>query len=296
MSILRIVILVMLVEFARPDDLLDDLNLDADRVVVCGGEQFKCQECSEVRVRCEYLGLTSFTPIQDALPDTTRSVKFTGNSIAVINSSIFSNPMTSLVELDLSYNRIESLAVDSFVNTPVLSALSLDGNRLDLAREDTLRSFALVSDSLERLNLSNALAISLVDKTYTETSIVDTRLHSLFKIVRNLTELRLSNNSLRSFNVDNTIDLVTDSLTDEDLDYEDVICLLPRLQRLHLDRNRLAHVRFEIKCVNQLSEFSLNSLQLQSNRLTNIDMELIKAFKRMKVTHLVYHQGNYLKI
>lgn len=260
----------------KTDEFDEGPFADPDR---CVGIDFKCQECSQIRLRCEYLNLTTILPIQDAPPETTRSVIFRGNSLPIINSTIFPSPMINLLDLDLSYNQIEYLGANTFENLPVVTGLSLDGNRIDLSRGETLQAFNRISDSLQQLNMSNTLVVTIEDQT----SLVDIKLHRLFRLVHNLTELRLSNNSLRTFNIDNTVDM--EGLIEEaDKDYEDILCLMPRLEKLYLDRNKLAKIDFETKCLSQSSRSSLYSLQLQSNKLTNINDGLIKIFRHMKAS------------
>lgn len=265
-----------------PIDLLIPSDTDSSR---CRTE-FLCQQCEPSRIRCENLNLTSLSPLRDAYPDTTESIRFSGNLIKVVNIPIFAQPMSSLKILDLSNNQIEVLESSAFDNMPVLDELVLDINQLDL-EEANLTWFDSISSTLTKLSLINAF------KSTKMPQLIDIKLHSLLKSVANVNSLKLSNNSLSTFNVDSTVDF--NNLTESDRNYEDVLCVLQNLEDLYLDRNKLTIVKFEVSCINQNEKFNLTSLHLESNQLANIDLELIRIFKRMKFKNdlfKVYLSGN----
>lgn len=253
-------------------DLIND-ELASDKCT-----ENKCQQCEVDQIRCENFNLSSLDLIADASPDI-RSIRFSGNRLVSINTTIFSQNMTSLESLDLSDNQIEFINDTSFLNLPVLIRLILDSNRIDPNQLETLKSFTSITSSLRFLSLVNALKRPKIANK-PESSLEDIKVHSLLKLTPNLRTLKLTNNSLQVFNVDNTVDF--QNLTDQDQNYEDVLCIMPGLEHLYLDYNKLSELKFELSCINQNTGFNLTSLHLESNQFSNIDINLIKALKRMK--------------
>ena len=106
-----------------------------------------------------------------------------------------------LIELDLSYNKICSLSVEAFRNTPSLEALSLSHNELtalpDLRRLTNLRSLSLSHNSIDSLSVADPILPSSLQIL----SLRGNRIRSIdsdFFEHNHLEEVDLSVNMLRS--------------------------------------------------------------------------------------------------
>ena len=243
----------------------------------------QCQKCEDRTIECRGLNLLSLNFLKNSLTSS-ESITFTGNKIGIINDVIFSNEMPFLELLDLSENKIiRAENLTAFQNLPNLFELILDNNQLDLDTMDHFSSLKLISNSLERLSLNRAFTESKVID-YTRSAQIDWEIHSLLKYsgLNNIFELRLKENSLVTFNIKPTFNLTdeTDDPNEFD-DYSDILCVLPKLKILYLDKNFIESFDFDLNCLNENKTSSLELIHLESNRINTINYEQIQNFKTL---------------
>lgn len=254
-------------------------------------KRFECV-CENATIQCRTGNFRDVNPISNA-PEDTWSVEFTGHSLNSLNRAIFTKPMPKLTRLDLSNNTLRSISNSSvFKNMPALRQLVLNLNRLKFDQMDEYSALGVVSSTLEYLSLRNALHYQRRHINTNDAIETDLALNRMFKLSRltRLKTLKLAGNSLVSFNTDNNEDF------DVDDSYEDILCLMPALEHLHLENNYLSTITFELRCVS--SQFNLTSLHLESNLLINIDAKLLQIFRRFRKINdrfRVYLTGNYFK-
>lgn len=264
-------------------------NQTIDFLIKCGMGYY-CESCLPSEVVCSNLKFINFDAIKDATPEI-ESIVFTGNSLTTLNMPIFSKNMTQLIRLDLSNNNIESInGTAVFDNLPALTELILNNNKLSLIILETTKPFGFISDTLRILSLNNAFDFRQNQST------LDIGFHKLLNTsyFGELRTLKLENNSLTIFNNDRSFDYGMP----KDTTYEDILCLLPKLEHLHLQNNKISLIDFKFSCIKENPLFNLISIHLESNLMNKFANKLIEKFRSMKVKNekfRIYLANNPLK-
>lgn len=283
------------------------LNTKLNKTIILNEENYKdaypkcifmCQQCNEKEMICRNMNMNNYDLIRNAIAST-EIVIFTGNTLNQLDRSIFSEEKNFMRLLDLSNNKIVSInGSDVFRHLPNLVELNLDYNTISLNSQDEFKALAPLSSSLKRLSLNSAFRGSK-SASYNQSIIIDRQIHSLLRLssLYNLEELRISGNSLISFNVeiDDDEEDETDNSDlvriDEDIygPYDDILCILPNLKQLYLDSNLLNRFDFEMNCLKDKNNINLEILDMRSNKINTIQQDLIDKLENFKKLNPKFH-------
>ena len=254
-------------------------------------------------------------------------VNLSNNQIGILKlENLDNNKFESLIELDLSQNRIKEIQIDYFRVFPHLRKLNLSANTLsdlenvftqglrnlvdlDLSQTDiddkVLRQIkALVN--LEKLNLSSNKQLTKLDlRSFTRLKEVQANNNSISDIQifpeNTLKVLNLSNNQIKQLEYSvfeklnnlEELDLSGNGLTSENFFSDEKVFVLSKNSNLKI--LRLSNNEIKNDFIKALSEncTQLIELDLYRNKLESIDREDFKKFTNLQKLNLGYNQFNF---
>ncbi|SCU85851.1 LADA_0D10220g1_1 [Lachancea dasiensis] len=204
---------------------------------------------------------------------------------------------TNLLQIDLSYNKIESLP-DSLNQLTKVAKINLARNKLsyigNLSGMINLRTLNLKYNRITSLKMNNSSLQNL--------AISNNRISVFDDKLSKLKTLEIRENPITSISYDGEylVNLVSLSLNEAKLSSvpPELLCKLPRLEKLELNGNKLTQIPPEISKLTKLVYFSANknklesipeeicelhclkTLDIHSNNLSN----LVKGLGKMELT------------
>lgn len=193
------------------------------------------------------------------------------NKLGYIKNSYFYN-LIKLTRLDLSYNQISAIEPGSFKLTNQLRTLNIRHNCIYKIDDYLLRS------------------LSLLEQFYADNNLITRLQSSIFSGISKLEALNLSNNQIER--IENNVFRNLTRLKTLDLSYNRLSILdnsfitfkdLSALKFLNLSHNLLSELS-----MNHLydSQFSLQSLSLDSNQLRSLSLTGIRYFSNLNIIDL----------
>lgn len=129
-------------------------------------------------------------------------INLSQNKIAAISNTMFGSiEFLHLVELDLSYNQINSIPPTTFEQLTNLRYLSLSENPLNTINQDTVAALSSISSTLRILDLSYTNIDSLPDGMFNSGSVVLQKLFIQGNRIASIPESLGLLTSLRSLNI-----------------------------------------------------------------------------------------------
>jgi Leucine-rich repeat (LRR) protein len=228
------------------------------------------------------------------------SVNLSFNSIKVIKSSYFTNKYIG--SIDLSFNLIETIGINSFLDSPELYELNLKNNKLklfslnDLSLPCNLVTFKLSHNQIGVILFDNLKINKIhISHLFTKTKIIDfsynklTEFYSVtyFNGFNYLENLNLQFNYIKLLNINsflyltNLIELNIDHNSIEDIENYAFNHLI-KLETLHLENNKLS--KLDDFVFDGL--FRLNYLSLRNNRIKHINNKLFCKLTKLNTLDL----------